>query len=126
MTLSSSTTACHQSGRPQSGRAVSMTGTVPPAPPFGDATGHSPLYVVEPDIPEDMRCAHWRWRRQPLPELGLLARAGRCVAALAPLSGSAVGRWGPPASLHPIASSGMGTGARAVERAQHDHRVEEE
>ena len=63
MTVSSPTTACHQSGRPQSGRAVSMTGTVPSAPPFGDATGHSPLYLVEPDIPDGMTCSEWRRHR---------------------------------------------------------------
>ena len=65
MTRSSSTTVCHQSGSPQSGGLSSTTGTVPPAPPFGDATGPSPFYVVEPEIPEGMPCAEWRRRRQP-------------------------------------------------------------
>ena len=123
MTLSSSTTACHQSGRPQSGRAVSMSGAVPSAPPLGDATGHSPLYVVEPDIPEGMTCANWRRRRQPLPEPGLLAHVG------------AWQRWhrlrwcrreaGALALLHRTALAEHGYGARAFERAQHGHRVRE-
>ena len=76
MTRSSSTTVCHQSGSPQPGRASSTTGTVPPAPPFGDGTGPSPFYLVEPGIPEGMTCAEWLRRRQPLPRLGLLAHVG--------------------------------------------------
>ena len=76
MTRSSSTTVCHQSGSPQSGRASSTIGRVPPAPPFGDGTGPSPLYLVEPEIPEGMTCADWRRRRQPIPRLALLAHLG--------------------------------------------------
>ena len=76
MTRSSSTTVCHQSGPPVGQGGISMTGTVLPVPPSRGATDPSPLYVVEPDIPEDRRCANWRQRRQPLPELGLLARVG--------------------------------------------------
>ena len=121
MTRSSSTPVFHQSGSPRSGRAVSMSGTVPSAPPFGDGTGPSPLYLVEPEIPEGMTCGEWRRRRQPVPRLGLLAHIGArrrrhrfrgCRREPSPLE-----------SLQPIASNGAwGADLGRFERAQQCNR----
>ena len=69
MTRSSSNTVFHEAGRPQSGRA----GIATAAPPFRRASGHSPFYVEEPDIPEGVTCAEWRRPRQRLAKRGLRA-----------------------------------------------------
>ena len=69
MTRSASNTVFPEAGRPQSGRAGFATA----APPFRRASGHSPFYLEEPDIPETVTCAEWRRRRRRVPKRGLLA-----------------------------------------------------
>ena len=66
MTRLSSNVVLPEAGDPQSGIATA-------APPFRRASGDSPFYVEEPDIPEGVTCAEWRRRRRHLAKRGLLA-----------------------------------------------------
>ena len=101
-----------------------MSGTGPSTATIWGATGPSPLYVVEPDIPEGMTVPIGAGGARLSPELGLLAHVGAWQRR----------HWlrecrreaGPLASLHPTASSEAWVRELAREWARHGHRVKED